>query len=697
MMQTLLVEEILRERFGLEGFRPGQERVIGALLGDPPGSALAVFPTGGGKSLCYQLPAVALAEAGEGTTLVVSPLISLMKDQIDALRRRGVRAARLDSSVSAAETGEAEGYFRDGSLALLYVSPERFNNQRFLDLLDEGRIAAFAVDEAHCISEWGHAFRPDYLKLQRVAEALGVKRKLALTATATPKVVEDVGKAFGVAEENRVVTGFYRPNLKILTTPVLPEKRDRLLLKRLSDTKRREPGPTIVYVTQQKEAERVAKVISEGLGAFFRGRAADMVPEGTSDENATEVEGRILRENFGARAYHAGMDPGQREEVQEWWARSSGGIVCATIAFGMGIDRADVRYVYHYNLAKSLEGYSQEIGRAGRDGEVSVVEMFACPDDLPVLAGYAHGDVPHRGGVLGAVREVLQEVPTGGEGLAVNLYEMSGRHDVKLPVLKTLLTYLELGGFLKQGTPFYSTYKLRFGGAGGREEAARAVGGVHGRVLLEGVFSPKAFKEGRVWLTVDPDEAARAAGCTRDEVVRAIQALDEGGHAEVAASGVVNRFFRDGCRVGEPEDLAERLYKKMLARESGELERLGGVVEFVEHAGCQTNLLASYFGEDRDEPCGHCSSCAGVSEEARALPQPPAIDAAEALAAAREGLEHLRREHPDALGAARQQARFVCGLRSPATARLGLVKHELFGALSEARFGDILAVLEGDS
>src|SRR3984893_14452471 len=243
-------ESLLRDRFGLSEFRPGQREVIDALLAH--GSALAVFPTGGGKSLCYQLPALAF----EGVTVVVSPLIALMKDQIDYLQGRGIAAARLDSSLSAAEARQVTEGLRSGSLRMLYVAPERFNNERFLNDLRRTRIALFAVDEAHCISEWGHNFRPDYLKLAETAREVGAERVLALTATATPSVVEDICTGFNIPSQCAVVTGFHRPNLVLYTTPVTAQERDGVLIDRLRD---RPAGPTIVYVTLQKTAERVAE------------------------------------------------------------------------------------------------------------------------------------------------------------------------------------------------------------------------------------------------------------------------------------------------------------------------------------------------------------------------------------------------------------------------------------------------------
>ena len=290
--------------------------------------------------------------------------------------------------------------------------------------LAQARISLFAVDEAHCISEWGHNFRPDYLKLAERARELGAERVLALTATATPAVVADIRAGFGIEEADAVVTGFYRPNLTLLTTPVAAAEHDGLLVGRLRE---RPPGSTIVYVTLQRTALRVAGL----LGAA----------------------------GLPARHYHAGMSSEERVAVQEWWTGSPDAIVVATIAFGMGIDKADVRYVYHHNLPKSLESYSQEIGRAGRDGAESVCELLACPDDVPTLENFVFGDTPTREALDGLLAEVIDR-PAGAE-FAVSEYELSTRHDVRPLVLKTVLTYLELDGVLRQGTPFYAGYRLR--------------------------------------------------------------------------------------------------------------------------------------------------------------------------------------------------------------------------------------------
>ncbi|MGI9189343.1 MAG: RecQ family ATP-dependent DNA helicase [Longimicrobiaceae bacterium] len=629
-------DALLRDPFGLADFRPGQREAIEALLAR--GAALAVFPTGGGKSLCYQLPALLF----EGVTVVVSPLIALMKDQIDGLRARGIDAARLDSSLSADEVRDVSQRLLDGRLRLLYVVPERFNNERFLRQLERATIALFAVDEAHCISEWGHNFRPDYLKLAETARALGAERVLALTATATPRVVEDICASFRIPPECAIVTGFHRPNLRLLTTPTSAARRDAVLLERLRS---RPAGPGIVYVTLQRTAEQVAAVLAEAG-----------VP---------------------ARAYHAGMDDEERVATQEWWKASERAVVVATIAFGMGIDKADVRYVYHYNLPKSLESYSQEIGRAGRDGEPATVELLGSREDTATLENFAYGDTPTRE----ALRSLLEELLGGATYFDVNLYALANAHDVRPLVLRTALTYLELLGVLRQGTPFYAGYRLR--PLLPAEEIAGRFAGERAN-FIRGIF--QAAKEGRTWYTVDPAVVAQALEEERARVVAAIGYLAEQGWVELRPTDARQRFTR---LVERPDfaSLVAELGTRFVRREAQEIERLGMVTELVENAGCQTAALLSYFGERRGEPCGHCTFCeTGSPALFPPLPEPAPIAAALDVAAFRA----LLREHPDALGHPRQQARFLCGLGSPGLTRARLTRHPLRGALEERRFPAVL-------
>ena len=634
------LDAALRRHFRFDRFMPGQREVIGHLMAGR--SAAAVFPTGGGKSLCYQLPALLL----EGLTLVVSPLIALMKDQIDALDARGIAARRLDSTLSAQEYREAMEGVRSGRLRMLYVAPERFNNERFREAISRVRVSLFAVDEAHCISEWGHNFRPDYLKLARFAEHCRAERRLALTATATEKVLEDVCRFFRIAPECAVRTGFYRANLTLLTTPTEAPRRDELLLERLA---RREPGATIVYVTLQRTAE--------------------------------ELAARLARAGWPARAYHAGMQDDQRAAVQEWFMDGDRGIVVATIAFGMGVDKADIRYIYHYNPPKSLEGYSQEIGRAGRDGLPAVCEMFLCPDDLNVLENFACGDTP----TPGAVRGLIEEVFSLGHAFDVSVYELSSNHDIRVLVVRTLLAYLELLGYLEGGTPFYASYQFR-PLASSAEILSRFEG--ERRTFLADLF--RQATKGRTWFRIDVDEAGLAIGARRDRVVRALDYLGEQGLLEVRSAGVRFRF----TRLKMPDDLAalaEMLYQRTQKREQREIARLGQVVDLVAHDGCQVAALCAHFAERLPGPCGHCSWCLGGGKPVAVPPrQAPTIDEGTwRLAMA------LRAEHPEILSDPRAVTRLLCGVSSPRLARAKLTSDPLFGALGHVPFGVVLRRAEG--
>ncbi|HEX2206596.1 MAG TPA: ATP-dependent DNA helicase RecQ [Longimicrobium sp.] len=626
-------QAVLLERFGLGEFRDGQRRVIDVLLDGR--SALAVFPTGGGKSLCYQLPALMLG----GVTVVVSPLIALMKDQIDYLRGRGIEAARLDSSLSREESQAVERGLRAGTLKLLYVAPERFNNERFLDQLGRARISLFAVDEAHCISQWGHNFRPDYLKLAETARTVGVERVLALTATATPAVVDDICASFGIPRENAVVTGFHRPNLFLSTAPTERRKRERVLIERIQG---RDSGPGIVYVTLQKTAEWLARSLADA--------------------------------GIPARAYHAGMENEQRAAVQEWWKESDRAMVVATIAFGMGIDKADVRYVYHFNLPKGLESYSQEIGRAGRDGLPSTVELLGSLEDLSTLENFAYGDTPDREAIRGLVQEVADSGPT----FDVAPLSLGNRHDIRQLVLRTALTYLELGGILRQSTPFYAGYKLRTL-VPVKEIVARFQG--ERAQFVASIF--KRAKLGRTWYTLDLDGLEPEE---RTRTVRAVEWLGEQGMAEVQASDLRLRFQKLVARP-DVDAVTEELVARFHQSEAAEIARMAVMAELVTRDGCQTNYLLAYFGEPHEVPCGHCTWCqTGRATAFPPLPPPHPIQAQIDVAA----FHALVRDNPDALGTPRRRARFLCGLASPALTAARLSRHTMFGALEDHRFAEVL-------
>lgn len=327
------MRDVLKKHFGFDEFRPLQEDIIKHVMSKQ--DCLVLMPTGGGKSLCFQLPAVAM----DGLTLVISPLISLMKDQVDQLQANGVAAAFLNSSLRFDAIVDIQQRARRGELKILYIAPERLAAQEFDDLLHSLNIRLIAIDEAHCISEWGHDFRPDYRNLQRLRTDFAAVPIIALTATATEKVRADILKQLNLRAPKVFISSFNRPNL---TYRVVPKKESFRRLMQLLQQYRGES--VIIYCFSRKGTEELVE--------------------------------RLRSQAFSAAAYHAGLTGAVRQQTQEQFIRDEIHIIVATIAFGMGIDKPDVRLVVHYDLPKSVEGYYQETGRAGRDGLPAECVLF---------------------------------------------------------------------------------------------------------------------------------------------------------------------------------------------------------------------------------------------------------------------------------------------------------------------------------
>lgn len=633
---------LLQNTFKLPAFRPGQEAVINALL--LGNSALAVFPTGGGKSLCYQLPALLF----DGLTLVVSPLIALMKDQVDALQALGIKAARLDSSLGKEEAQAIYASLQNGSLKLLYVSPERLKNERFVQRLSHLNISLLAIDEAHCISEWGHNFRPDYLLLADLAKKLRVARVLALTATATPSVAADICKQFAIQPEHHIQTSFARPNLQLRVTPCTAETRIELLLARLHKHPR--DAATIVYVTLQKTAEEVAAAINAaGLNAAH---------------------------------YHAGLKDDEREQVQNDFMSGEVPIVVATIAFGMGIDKSNIRAVYHFNLPKSIENYVQEIGRAGRDGNPSLCEMLAVGDDIRVLENFTYGDTP----AVESLRALVEHLLAFDDVFDISTYELSNQFDLRPLVLNTALTYLELRNVISAQSPFYTEYKVSFIQDKqfilSQFDSDRAA-------FLQQLFS--AGRMGRKWLSLDMLTIPLQLNEPKERITKALDYIAEKGWIELTVANL-RQGYKNNQSINSPEkrnSLCEHLNTLFAEREARDIKRIHSVLDFANNPACLSQQLMHYFGEVSAQPCGICNHCRNTFFAQVELPLAMPLSFAQQTL-----IDNLKNEDHAVLRQPRQLARFLCGLPSPATTRSTLKSHRAFGALAEVSFPVVLAALK---
>lgn len=622
----------LRDIFGFDDLRAGQAEVVAALMEGR--SALAIFPTGGGKSLCYQLPAVLL----DGTALVVSPLLALMKDQVDGLIAKGVAAARLDSTLCADHYAETLSQLKQGELKLLYVSPEKLANTEFQKSLKGVNISLIAVDEAHCISEWGHNFRPDYLKLTTIFRKLRVSRILALTATATPKVETEIRRQFRIAKKDVVKLSFHRPNLDLRITPCSRDNRKSILLEKVSNCAK----PAIIYVTRQETAEEIATFLT--------------------------------KQKLNARAYHAGLRDGLRREIQEEFMGGEIEIVVATIAFGMGVDKSDIRAVFHYNLPKSLEGYTQEIGRSGRDGQPAICDLLACADDQTVLENFIFSDIPSER----AVRNLLERVLRLGEIFDVSIYELASTCDIRQTVIETIFTYLDMDGILEVGGKSFDTYRLKLLRPLGALLAGRKP---KERKLLEQLFAPLDAEW--KWLSVKIPEVAKGLGISADTLRELISELENGGDIALKKSGWRQAYRLKKTDI-DPKSISAAMAEKLQERETRELARLDQVLALAQGKRCLTQTLLDHFGEKMDEPCGHCDRCRGIAPVKLKRTKPRKISTSEHA----QILSLLEEKHA-ALGTPRQLARFLCGMSSPASMRARLYRNDSYGLLSDLPFAEV--------
>ena len=641
--------------FGLSEFRPGQREVVDAVAaGD---DVMCVMPTGGGKSLCYQLPSL----SRHGTTIVVSPLIALMKDQVDGLQKLGIRASLINSSLSASEQTEVLNQMASGNLSLVYVAPERLRNSRFLDAISDVNINLLAIDEAHCVSEWGHDFRPDYSRLGRFRERyLKDVQTIALTATATPVVRQDISDILRLKSPQVFVTGFARTNLRFSVTHAKSDReKDEELTRYVSS----QQGSGIIYAATRKRCEELAQ----------------WLPEKT-------------RRPIGA--YHAGLEPGQRQRVQDDFMAGKLSAIVATNAFGMGIDKADIRFVVHYNIPGSLEAYYQEAGRAGRDGKSSECRLMFSYSDRYIQEFFIENRYPQRE----TVKSVYEFLLTREEDpIELTLEQIREEIGVKegTEAISTAQTLLAKAGVLRRLDSASNHAIMRIESdaptlldflpkeAKIRRKVMQAIERMVGRQRGEDIY-------------VRLPRLADMAGVDRDQLTRTLRELNR-----LRSFDYIPPFRGRAVHLVQRDLTFEQLeidFEDLNARKRAEFDKLEAVIKFARTAGCRQRVILQYFGESDAANCGLCDRCqpsdgsVGRASDISIASEIQGLDSNAVLRGIQVVLSGVTRMH--GRFGKNMVAQMLCGSRNKKLQQWKLHQLSTYGLLSGLRQTEVVGIMD---
>ncbi|RMD96446.1 MAG: RecQ family ATP-dependent DNA helicase, partial [Calditrichaeota bacterium] len=568
-MQSPDLHTLLQRRFGLTSFRSGQQDIIEAILAGK--DTLVVMPTGSGKSLCYQAPALLL----EGITLIISPLIALMKDQVDSLQQLQIPATYINSTLSFAEAQHRIEQVRRGRFKLLYIAPERFYSSRFLQLLDQIRVSLVAVDEAHCISQWGHDFRPSYLRIKEMIQRLKRPTVVALTATATREVREDILRQLGLERAEVFVTGFDRPNLKYFALELNETLKQEEMLRILPTIK----GSGIVYVSTKRAVSELTHLLN-----------SHQLP---------------------AIGYHGGMEKAQRDRAQNLWLEGKYPIVVATNAFGMGIDKPDVRFVLHYNMPGSLEAYYQEAGRAGRDGKTSYCILFYSFRDRRIQEFFIENNHPPPED-LKLLYEFL--FSRGRKDIYLTYREIGAHCRMNEMAVGSAIKLFERHNILRRMSQKTSTFQIFF------EDDPRVVEKKVARAPLQQKLIRWLINREGDEIPLEP--TLRALGLSREQFSRAMHEM-----MQKQLIYYVPPFRGRGILLtSEKTDWANvpidfQLYERHMRQQ---YQRLDEMESYVRQRICRRRYILNYFGEKYTaNNCKACDVCLNwkspLMEKARLL------------------------------------------------------------------------------
>lgn len=548
----------LEKYFQYNEFRKGQRKIIETILNGE--DVFAVYPTGHGKSLCFQLPALMLP----GITVVVSPLISLMKDQVDTLRQQGIKPVSLINSMQSWEENRKEmNRIQNGDVKLIYVSPERLRSRRFLDLLNTSLISLFVIDEAHCISQWGHDFRPAYLSICNAIDTLFPKSIALFTATAPPDIRDDVLRVLKITEPKVLTGGIERSNLRLKVIAIKGKDKEEQKYELLKQCISSFAGKGIIYAGRRRETEEIA--------AFLQ------------------------RQGYSADYYHAGREGAERKNIQEaFFDDSTNGleIVAATNAFGMGIDKADIRFIIHWTMTGTLEEYCQEIGRAGRDGKPSECILFYMHKDTELHEWFIKESAPDKSSLL-RLLQGLENMNGTGEYRLIAMEELAWRLGFKDTKLQVGLSYLEKLGFIKRWNNLPSRVSVTF----------------RSQPKDSNLEQSKLYSQLRQQRVTDILSFCQTLELSPKSVMEQLSELQNEGHLQYWGKDelMLIEIRQDSEFFASISDEQMGLGDYVKHRKS----RIDRMVYYATSDGCRMKVIREYFGEEvsKDYKCNNCDRC----------------------------------------------------------------------------------------